>query len=94
MGTLGKALGASGDDARAVFFAAGRRMVDEQGAEAILCKHWANGSAGIEELSHKVVQLAGSGAAKRSVHTRSRSAQSSAAQCAMAFSRLSMNCSV
>jgi formate--tetrahydrofolate ligase len=28
-----------------------------------LCKHWANGSAGIEELSHKVVQLAESGAA-------------------------------
>jgi formate--tetrahydrofolate ligase len=33
-----------------------------QGAEAILCKHWAQGSAGIEELAHKVVQLAESGA--------------------------------
>mgnify|MGYP005806304195 CR=1 FL=1 len=31
------------------------------GAEAILCKHWALGSAGIEELAHKIVQLAESG---------------------------------
>ncbi|MDO9414853.1 formate--tetrahydrofolate ligase [Pararhizobium sp.] len=31
------------------------------GAEAILCKHWALGSAGIEELAHKVVELAESG---------------------------------
>jgi hypothetical protein len=28
------------------------------GAEAILCKHWAEGSAGIEELAHKVAELA------------------------------------
>jgi formate--tetrahydrofolate ligase len=28
------------------------------GEEAILCKHWAQGSAGIEELAHKVVELA------------------------------------
>ena len=34
-----------------------------QGAEGILCKHWALGSAGIEDLSHKVVALAESGAA-------------------------------
>ncbi|MDO8881411.1 formate--tetrahydrofolate ligase [Pseudotabrizicola sp.] len=34
-----------------------------QGAQAILCKHWAQGSAGIEELAHKVVELAESGAA-------------------------------
>ncbi|THF56111.1 formate--tetrahydrofolate ligase [Ollibium composti] len=34
------------------------------GAEAILCKHWAQGSAGIEELAHKVVQLAESGASQ------------------------------
>ena len=34
-----------------------------QGAEAILCKHWALGSAGIEDLAHKVVQMAESGAA-------------------------------
>ncbi|MGZ9811604.1 formate--tetrahydrofolate ligase [Pseudoroseicyclus sp. H15] len=29
-----------------------------QGAEAVLCKHWANGSAGIEDLAYKVVELA------------------------------------
>jgi len=34
------------------------------GAEAILCKHWAHGSAGIEDLAHKVVQLAESGQAQ------------------------------
>lgn len=32
-----------------------------QGAEAILCKHWAMGSAGIEDLAQKVVQLAEAG---------------------------------
>ena len=31
------------------------------GAEAIVCKHWALGSAGIEELARKVAQLAESG---------------------------------
>ena len=35
--------------------------VAEQGAEAILCKHWAQGSAGIEDLANKVVSLAESG---------------------------------
>jgi len=34
------------------------------GAEAILCKHWAHGSAGIEDLANKVVQLAESGQAQ------------------------------
>ncbi len=38
--------------------AAVKAYVAEQGAEAILCKHWALGSEGIEELAHKVVQLA------------------------------------
>ncbi len=38
--------------------AAVKAYVAEQGAEAILCKHWAHGSAGIEELAHKVVSLA------------------------------------
>lgn len=42
--------------------AAVKAYVAEQGAEAILCKHWANGSAGIEDLAKKVVQLAESGA--------------------------------
>jgi formate--tetrahydrofolate ligase len=37
--------------------------VKSQGSEAILCKHWAQGSAGIEDLARKVVQLAESGAA-------------------------------
>ncbi|MAW88664.1 MAG: formate--tetrahydrofolate ligase [Phyllobacteriaceae bacterium] len=31
------------------------------GAEAIVCRHWAEGSAGIEDLAHKVVELAESG---------------------------------
>ena len=43
--------------------AAVKAYVAAQGAEAILCKHWALGSAGIEELAHKVVQMAESGAA-------------------------------
>ncbi|MGV1789338.1 formate--tetrahydrofolate ligase [Rhizobium sp. A37_96] len=34
------------------------------GAEAILCRHWAEGSAGIVDLAHKVVELAESGQAK------------------------------
>jgi formate--tetrahydrofolate ligase len=33
------------------------------GAEAILCKHWAQGSAGIEDLARKVVELAEGGTA-------------------------------
>ncbi len=33
-----------------------------QGAEAILCRHWAMGGEGIEDLARKVVQLAESGA--------------------------------
>ena len=37
--------------------------VKAQGAEAILCKHWAQGSAGIEDLARKVVSLAESGSA-------------------------------
>jgi formate--tetrahydrofolate ligase len=38
--------------------------VSRLGAEAILCRHWADGSAGIEDLAHKVVELAESGQAK------------------------------
>ena len=34
------------------------------GAEAILCRHWAEGSAGIVDLAHKVVELAESGQSK------------------------------
>ena len=43
--------------------AAIKDYVSHHGAEAILCRHWAEGSAGIEELSYKVVELATSGAA-------------------------------
>ena len=38
--------------------AAVKAYVAAQGAEAILCKHWAKGSEGIEELAKKVVSLA------------------------------------
>jgi formate--tetrahydrofolate ligase len=43
--------------------AAVKAYVAEQGAEAVLCKHWAQGSAGIEDLARKVVALAEGGAA-------------------------------
>ncbi len=43
--------------------AAVKAYVAEQGAEAILCQHWAKGSEGIEELARKVVSLAESGTA-------------------------------
>ncbi|HEV2898363.1 MAG TPA: formate--tetrahydrofolate ligase [Pseudaminobacter sp.] len=36
-------------------------FVASMGEKAILCKHWAHGSAGIEELANKVVALAESG---------------------------------
>jgi formate--tetrahydrofolate ligase len=42
--------------------AAVKDYVAAQGAEAILCKHWAKGSEGIEDLARKVVALAESGA--------------------------------
>ncbi len=41
--------------------------VAAQGSEAILCKHWALGSAGIEDLARKVVALAESGQAQFAV---------------------------
>jgi formate--tetrahydrofolate ligase len=41
-----------------------KAYVAEHGASAILCKHWAHGSAGIEELAHHVVALADSSAAR------------------------------
>lgn len=44
--------------------AAIKAYVADQGAEAILCRHWAEGSAGIEELARKVVALAESDAAQ------------------------------
>ena len=43
--------------------AAVKDYVATQGSEAVVCKHWGQGSAGIEELAHKVVALAESGTA-------------------------------
>ncbi|MCK5933749.1 MAG: formate--tetrahydrofolate ligase [Fulvimarina manganoxydans] len=37
--------------------------VAELGVEAVLCKHWANGSVGIEDLAKRVAELADSGEA-------------------------------
>ena len=44
--------------------AAVKEFVARHGAEAILCRHWAEGSAGIEDLAYKVVELAESGQAR------------------------------
>jgi formate--tetrahydrofolate ligase len=44
--------------------AAMKDYVASMGTEAILCKHWGQGSKGIEELSRKVVELAESGASQ------------------------------
>ncbi len=44
--------------------AAVQEYVSRHGAEAILCRHWAEGSAGIEDLAYKVVELAESGQAR------------------------------
>ncbi len=44
--------------------AAMKDYVAAMGEQAVLCKHWANGSAGIEELANKVVHLAESGASQ------------------------------
>jgi formate--tetrahydrofolate ligase len=44
--------------------AAVRDYVAQQGAEAVLCKHWAQGGAGTEDLARKVVALAESGEAR------------------------------
>lgn len=44
--------------------AAIQSYVASLGAEAILCKHWALGSEGIEDLARKVVELAESGASQ------------------------------
>ncbi len=43
--------------------AAVQEYVASLGTEAILCKHWADGGAGIEEMAHKVVEMTESGAA-------------------------------
>ena len=44
--------------------AAVQAYVAQQGSEAILCKHWAEGSAGTEALARRVAEIADSGAAQ------------------------------
>jgi len=41
-----------------------KAYVAEQGSEAILCKHWAHGGAGIEELATRVAEIADKGEAQ------------------------------
>jgi len=41
-----------------------KAYVAAQGSEAVLCKHWAKGSAGITDLAKKVVQIVESGTAQ------------------------------
>ena len=41
-----------------------RAFVREQGSEAIVCRHWAQGSAGIEELATRVAAIADAGEAR------------------------------
>ncbi|MDJ0614312.1 MAG: formate--tetrahydrofolate ligase [Rhizobiaceae bacterium] len=41
-----------------------KEYVASQGTEAILCKHWANGSAGTADLAHKVVEIIEGGQAQ------------------------------
>ncbi|MEM7544756.1 MAG: formate--tetrahydrofolate ligase [Pseudomonadota bacterium] len=43
--------------------AAVKAHVEGMGAEAILCKHWADGGAGIEDLAHRVVEIIDEGKA-------------------------------
>ena len=43
--------------------AAVQNYVSRFGTDAILCRHWADGSSGIEELAHRVAELADSGQA-------------------------------
>jgi formyltetrahydrofolate synthetase len=38
--------------------------VATQGAEAVLCKHWAHGSEGVKDLAHKVVEVIDGGGAQ------------------------------
>lgn len=40
-----------------------KKYVASLGTEAILCKHWAHGSEGIQDLAHQVVKMAESGMA-------------------------------
>ncbi|MFQ5564746.1 MAG: formate--tetrahydrofolate ligase, partial [Paracoccaceae bacterium] len=44
--------------------AAIKEYVSAQGAEAVLCTHWAHGSAGVTDLAHKVVEIIDGGSAQ------------------------------
>ena len=44
--------------------AAVKAYVESQGSEAILCKHWADGSAGTTELATRIAEIADSGASQ------------------------------
>jgi len=41
-----------------------KEYVATQGSDAVLCKHWANGSAGITDLANKVVEVIDGGSAQ------------------------------
>ena len=41
-----------------------KAYVDGMGSEAIVCKHWADGSAGVLDLAHRVAEIADSGASQ------------------------------
>jgi formate--tetrahydrofolate ligase len=57
--SINKFLADSDEEIAAVIAAA-----EEQGVSAVMADHWAQGSAGIEEVAHKVVELAESGVAQ------------------------------
>jgi formate--tetrahydrofolate ligase len=57
--SINKFLADSDEEIAAVIEAA-----EEQGVSAVMADHWAQGSAGIEEVAHKVVELAESGVAQ------------------------------
>jgi len=44
--------------------AAVKAYVESMGSEAIVCRHWADGSAGITDLAHRIVEIADSGMAQ------------------------------
>ncbi|WP_416896745.1 MAG: formate--tetrahydrofolate ligase [Minwuia sp.] len=41
-----------------------KAYAESMGSEAIVCRHWADGSAGITDLAHRIVEIADSGAAQ------------------------------
>ena len=41
-----------------------RSYVEDMGSEAIVCKHWADGSAGVIDLAHRVAEIADGGSSQ------------------------------